>query len=72
MESMKETFESDDGDEDGGEDFSRSDDQGVLWCPAFGAEMYGDSTRCPTCGDYVTPGPKPSAFRSWWRVPSAW
>jgi hypothetical protein len=18
--------------------------------------MYGDSTRCPTCGDYVTPG----------------
>jgi hypothetical protein len=37
-----------------------ADDAGVFWCPKCGSEMYGDSTRCPKCGDYVTPGARPS------------
>jgi hypothetical protein len=29
--------------------------------------MYGDSTRCPKCGDYVTPGARrASAPMPWW------
>lgn len=42
------------------------DDAGTLWCPSCGAEMYGDSTRCPKCGDYVTPGARPSTAMPWW------
>lgn len=40
-----------------------ADDAGVFWCPKCGAEMYGDSTRCSKCGDYVTPGAAPSNRR---------
>jgi hypothetical protein len=42
------------------------DDPGVFWCPKCGAEMYGDSTRCPKCGDFVTPGARPSGSAPWW------
>lgn len=42
----------------------KDDDAGILWCPNCGAEMYGDSTRCAACGDYVTPGARPS--KPWW------
>lgn len=47
-----------------GEDFEgyepehhpEADDPGVFWCPRCGSTMYGDSDRCPACGDYVSPG----------------
>jgi hypothetical protein len=42
------------------------DDPGILWCPNCGGEMHGDSTRCPKCGDYVTPGARPSGSMPWW------
>jgi hypothetical protein len=45
---------------------SDDDDAGVLWCPACGGEMYADSTRCPACGDYVTPGARPRSKWPWW------
>ncbi|HVE42000.1 MAG TPA: hypothetical protein VNM14_19045 [Planctomycetota bacterium] len=45
---------------------AEADDPGVFWCPACGAEMYGDSTRCPKCGDYVTPGARGASGRPWW------
>ena len=59
---MKQTIDSDDGDEDFG-----NDDPGVLWCPHCGSEMYGDASRCPTCGDYVTPSHHPApGSMPWW------
>lgn len=45
---------------------SEQDDAGVLWCPHCGGEMHGDSTRCPTCGDYVTPRARPASAMPWW------
>lgn len=41
------------------------DDAGVFWCPKCGSEMYGDSTRCPSCGDDVTPGTRPMPLWMW-------
>ena len=35
-------------------------DAGELWCPKCGAEMYADAGRCPTCGNYVVPGARPT------------
>ena len=70
----KGTFESDD-EFDGDDDFSEpgepeysseADDAGVFWCPSCGGEMYGDATRCPKCGDYVSPGPKSASGMPWW------
>ena len=58
------------GDSDEEDDFSdagepeyhpEADDAGEFWCPRCGGEMYGDATRCPRCGDFVTPGTRPSA-----------
>lgn len=53
--------ESEDDDEE--EDYSgepeyspESGDEGTFKCPSCSAEIYGGSSRCPTCGDYVTPG----------------
>ncbi len=43
-----------------------ADDAGILWCPSCGAEMYGDATRCPTCGDFVTPGSRGRSGTPWW------
>ena len=43
-----------------------ADDPGVFWCPKCGSEMYGDSTRCAKCGDYVTPGARSSTHMPWW------
>lgn len=45
---------------------SEADDAGVFWCPKCGVEMYGDASRCPSCGDYVTPGARPSTSTPWW------
>jgi hypothetical protein len=66
---MKYTSESDGEYEDEGEsDYSpESDDAGVFWCPHCGSEMYGDSVRCPKCGDYVTAGThRSSGSMPWW------
>jgi len=66
---MKRTRESEgddeDFDDDGGdaEYHPEADDAGVFWCPHCGSEMYGDSTRCPKCGDDVTPGTR---SMPWW------
>src|SRR5689334_13523766 len=49
---VKHTIEGD-GDDDGFEDDAyrpEADDAGILWCPQCGSEMYGDATRCPSCG----------------------
>jgi hypothetical protein len=43
-----------------------ADDPGVFWCPKCGAEMYGDSSRCPKCEEFVTPGARPSTPTPWW------
>jgi len=43
-----------------------ADDPGVFWCPSCGSEMFGDVGRCPTCGDYVTPGARPSSHTPGW------
>lgn len=43
-----------------------ADDAGVFWCPKCGAEMFGDAGRCPTCGDDVTPGARPSSPTPRW------
>jgi len=45
---------------------AEAEDPGVFWCPKCDAEMYGDSTRCPKCGDFVTPGLRPSTPTPWW------
>jgi hypothetical protein len=66
---MKYTRESEgDFEEEGDRDFHpESGDAGVFWCPRCGSEMYGDADRCPTCGDYVTPGPRhASQPMPWW------
>ena len=71
---MKDTLESegeDADDEDPSEadspDYSpEADDPGVFWCPKCGSEMFGDAGRCPTCGDYVTPGARPSSRTPAW------
>ena len=59
---MKRTIDS-----EGDEDFADDADAGVLWCPHCGSEMYGDATRCPKCGDYVSPvhHPAPGSM-PWW------
>ncbi|MBI3856999.1 MAG: hypothetical protein HY293_15030 [Planctomycetes bacterium] len=64
---MKHTIDSEgDGDFDDGvpEYHPEADDAGVFRCPNCHAEMYGDSPRCPSCGDYVTPGARASL--PWW------
>jgi hypothetical protein len=43
-----------------------ADDAGELWCPHCGSLMHGDASRCPSCGDYVTPGAKPAGRQPWW------
>jgi hypothetical protein len=67
---VKRTLESegDDDEFEGGEPeyHPEADDPGVFWCPHCGSEMYGDSMRCPKCGDYVTPGRLPSGSMPWW------
>ena len=70
---MKHTRESDGPDDEDFEDdgeaeyHPEADDPGIFWCPSCGSEMYGDSTRCPKCGDYVTPGSRPSSgAMPWW------
>ena len=70
---MKHTREADGPDEDDFEDegeveyHPEADDPGIFWCPHCGSEMYGDSTRCPKCGDYVTPGSRPHTQpMPWW------
>lgn len=40
-----------------------ADEAGELWCPKCGAVMHADADRCPSCGDYVTPGLAPA--RPW-------
>jgi len=66
---VKHTIEGD-GDDDGFEDDEyrpEAEDAGILWCPQCGSEMYGDATRCPSCGDYVTPGHHSSpGSMPWW------
>jgi len=71
---MKGTLESegDDADDEDPSGFDppeyapEADDSGVFWCPKCGAEMLGDVDRCPTCGDYVTPGARPSSVTPGW------
>ena len=71
---MSPTVDSSDGFDEDDESFENyepeyhpeADDPGVFWCPKCGAEMYGDSSRCPKCGDYVKPGAKPSTPTPWW------
>jgi hypothetical protein len=58
-----------DGDSFESEDFEyhpESDDPGVFWCPKCGAEMYGDASLCPKCGNYGKPGLRPSTETPWW------
>lgn len=43
-----------------------ADEAGEFWCPQCSASMYGDATRCPTCGDYVTPGARPLSGGMTW------
>ena len=62
----KRTFDSDDDFDSDEPEYHPEPDAGVFWCPSCGAEMYGDSTRCPTCGDYVTPGARGASGRPWW------
>lgn len=45
---------------DGEESEDYSSEAGELWCPKCGAVMYADADRCPSCGDYVTPGARRS------------
>lgn len=52
-------------DDDDGSSFETGD-AGIFWCPNCGGEMYGDSMRCPTCGDDVTPGARPSSGMPGW------
>jgi predicted RNA-binding Zn-ribbon protein involved in translation (DUF1610 family) len=66
---VKRTLESegdDADDEDPSEYAPEADDAGVFWCPKCGAEMYGDAGRCPSCGDDVTPGARPSSAMPGW------
>jgi len=71
---MKETLDSEGDSEDDEDPFESSgseyspeaDDPGVFWCPNCGGGMFGDATRCPTCGDFVTPGARPSTPTPWW------
>ena len=43
----------------------------LLACPACGADMYGDSPRCPHCGEYVSAAETWSAGRPGWVVVTA-
>jgi hypothetical protein len=54
----------DDDEEDFGGDAEyhpEAEDAGTFKCPACSTEIYGDSPRCPSCGDYVTPGARSGA-----------
>ena len=64
---MKFTDESEEDDYSPGEYSPESEDAGVFKCPRCGSEMYGDAVRCPSCGDYVTPGHRhASQAMPWW------
>ncbi len=71
---MKETLDSEGDFEDDEEPYEsyepeyhpEADDAGTFWCPKCGGEMYGDATRCPKCGDFVTPGARPSTRTPGW------
>ena len=54
------------GDDDADSYSPESEEAGELWCPNCSALMYADATRCPSCGDHVTPGAKPSQGLPWW------
>lgn len=43
-----------------------ADEAGELWCPECGAVLYADSTRCPRCKEYVTPGARPGGAMPAW------
>ena len=38
------------------DDYDEDDSNDVRPCPACGAEIYEDSLRCPSCGNYITFG----------------
>lgn len=61
----EDTWDGDDArwDDDQAED--EADDDATLPCPACGAAMFEEADRCPACGDYVTPGGRPSARPPW-------
>lgn len=42
------------------------EDAGDFPCPNCGALIYGDTPRCPSCGDYVTPGAPSARGHPWW------
>ena len=72
LRTMAPLMEDSDGDEDDSfesyepEVHPEADDPGIFWCPKCGSEMYGDSSRCARCGDYVTPGARPRTPTPWW------
>ena len=55
-------------DDDGEEDFEgyepevhpEADEAGELWCPLCGAVIHAEASRCPKCGEYMTPGLPPA------------
>jgi hypothetical protein len=58
----------DDDDEDWEPDDPGDDESDVMPCPSCGAEMYDDSERCPSCGDYVVHRKHVWHGRPWWWV----
>ena len=44
------------------------DSSETIVCPACGADVYEDSPRCPTCGNYITPSTSPLSGRPQWYV----
>ena len=44
------------------------DDDGTDPCPRCGVSIYGESERCPICGEYLTLEEEEHSKRPWWVV----
>lgn len=53
---------------DGDDDDDDDDDDGNDPCPHCGASIYGDSERCPICGEYLSREDTPWTPKPLWIV----
>lgn len=45
------------------------DSPAEMQCPSCGAKVFEDTSKCPACGDWITPVEPSGAFsKKWWLV----
>lgn len=55
-----------------GESWDGEDDVATLPCPSCGCEVYDDSPRCPSCGEYINWSEAYDRTPSTWRFICRW